>query len=274
MKLNLKKPIIFFDLETTGVDICKDRIVEISMLKVLPSGDEILKTKKINPTIPIPLESSMIHGIYDEDVANCPTFAQLARGMDEFMLGCDLGGYNLTKFDIPLLAEEFLRCNIDFDITNRAIVDVCRIFHQMEQRTLSAAYKFYCNKTLENAHSAEADTIATYEILKSQIQRYENVSMVAADLKEVFPIGNDMQQLHKFTAQNIADLAGRIIFNEQGVEVFNFGKHKNVPVEQVFKKEPSYYDWMMKGDFPLYTKKVLTRIKLRNSATFMKISIS
>lgn len=270
MKLNLKKPIIFFDLETTGIDICKDRIVEISMLKVLPTGEEILKTKKINPTIPIPLESSMIHGIYDEHVANCPTFAQLAKGMDDFLNGCDLGGYNLTKFDIPLLAEEFLRCNIEFDITSRSIVDVCRIFHQMEQRTLSAAYKFYCDKSLVNAHSAEADTLATYEILKSQIKRYENVSMVSADLKEVFPVGNDMQQLHKFTAQNCVDLAGRIIYNEEGVEVFNFGKHKNIPVEQVFKKEPSYYDWMMKGDFPLYTKKVLTNIKLRSS--FMKVS--
>ncbi|WP_026462651.1 3'-5' exonuclease [Adhaeribacter aquaticus] len=270
MKLNLKKPIIFFDLETTGVDICKDRIVEISMLKVLPTGEEILKTKRINPTIPIPLESSMIHGIYDEHVANCPTFAQLARGMDEFMQGCDLGGFNLNKFDIPLLAEEFLRSNIDFDITNRSVVDVCRIFHQMEQRTLSAAYKFYCDKTLENAHSAEADTIATYEILKAQIIRYENVSMVSADLKEVFPVSNDMQQLHKFTSQNAADLLGRIVFNADGVEVFNFGKHKNVSVEEVLRKEPSYYDWMMKGEFPLYTKKVLTRIKLRNS--FMKVS--
>lgn len=270
MHLNLKKPIVFFDLETTGVDICKDRIVEISMLKVLPTGDEILKTKKINPTIPIPLESSMIHGIYDEDVANSPTFAQLSKGMDEFLQGCDLGGYNLTKFDIPLLAEEFLRCNIDFDITNRAVVDVCRIFHQMEQRTLSAAYKFYCDKTLTHAHSAEADTIATYEILKAQIKRYENVSMVAADKEEVFPVCNDMQQLHKFTSQNIVDLAGRIIYNQDGVEVFNFGKYKNVAVEDVLKKEPSYYDWMMKGDFPLYTKKVMTRIKLRNS--FMKVS--
>lgn len=272
MKLNLKKPIVFFDLETTGVDICKDRIVEISMLKVLPTGEEILKTKKINPTIPIPLESSMIHNIYDDDVANCPTFAQLAKGMDEFLQGCDLGGYNLTRFDIPLLAEEFLRCNIDFDITNRAVVDVCRIFHQMEQRTLSAAYKFYCDKTLTNAHSAEADTIATYEILKAQITRYEGVPMVAADKEEVFPVSNDMQQLHKFTSQNTADLCGRIIFNAEGVEVFNFGKHKNVSVEAVLKREPSYYDWMMKGDFPLYTKKVLTKIKLRQASAFMKVS--
>ena len=270
MKLNLKKPIIFFDLETTGVDICKDRIVEICMLKVLPTGDEILKTKRINPTILIPLESSMIHNIYDEDVAHSPTFAQLARGMEDFMQGCDLGGYNLCKFDIPLLAEEFLRCNIDFDISNRAIVDVCRIFHQMEQRTLSAAYKFYCDKVLDNAHSAEFDTIATYEILKAQIQRYENISMVSADLKEVFPVSNDMQQLHKFTAQNTVDLCGRIVFNNDGVEVFNFGKYKNVPVTEVLRKEPSYYDWMMKGDFPLYTKKVLTKIKLRTA--FMKVS--
>lgn len=268
MKLNLRKPIVFFDLETTGTDICKDRIVEISVLKIMPDGEEILKTRKVNPTIPIPLESSMIHKIYDDDVKDCPTFAKVAKNLHDFLQGCDLGGYNLLKFDIPLLAEEFLRCDIEFDISNRAIVDVCRIFHQMEQRTLSAAYKFYCDKALTDAHSAEADTVATYEILKAQILRYENVSMVSADLKEVFPVSNDMEQLHKFTAQNTADLSGRIVYNNAGQEVFNFGKHKNVPVEQVLAKEPSYYDWMMKGEFPLYTKKVLTKIKLRGVTMF------
>lgn len=263
MKLNLKKPIIFFDLETTGTDICKDRIVEISLLKVLPSGEEVLKTRRINPTIPIPLESSMIHRIYDEDVAHEPTFQQIARNLDEFMKGCDLGGYNLIKFDIPLLAEEFLRAGIDFDITNRNIVDVCRIFHHMEQRTLSAAYRFYCDKTLENAHSAEADTIATYEILQAQLDKYENVAVINEEKQEVIPVQNDMQKLHLLTVQRTADLSGRIVFNNAGKEVFNFGKHKNIPVEDVLAKEPSYYDWMMKGDFPLYTKKVLTKIKLR-----------
>lgn len=263
MKLNLRKPIVFFDLETTGTDICKDRVVEISMLKVLPSGEEIIKTLRINPTIPIPLESSMIHKIYDDDVKHEPTFVQVAASIHEFMKGCDLGGYNLIKFDIPVLAEEFLRANIDFDIANRAIVDVCRIFHQMEQRTLTAAYKFYCEKSLANAHSAEADTIATYEILKSQIIRYEKVPVAGSDCKEDFPVVNNIQKLHKFTFQNTADLSGRIVFNAAGKEVFNFGKFKNVSVEEVLAKEPGYYDWMMKGEFPLYTKKVLTRIKLR-----------
>ena len=271
MKLNLRKPIVFFDLETTGLDICRDRIVEISMLKVLPSGEEIIKTMRINPTVPIPLETSFIHNIYDDDIKDAPTFAKVAHQVDAFLKGCDLAGYNLIKFDIPLLAEEFLRVDIDFDIANRAIVDVCRIFHQMEQRTLAAAYKFYCEKPLDNAHSAEADTIATYEILKAQLDRYEQVSTTDPDCKEEFPVTNDMQKLHKFTFQNTADLSGRIVFNAAGKEVFNFGKYKNVPVEEVFTKEPHYYDWMMKGDFPLYTKKVLTRIKLRSFKSSFKI---
>ncbi|MDX5436353.1 MAG: 3'-5' exonuclease [Pontibacter sp.] len=264
MKLNLKRPMVFFDLETTGTDICNDRIVEISVLKIMPDGEEILKTRRINPTIPIPLESSLIHKIYDEDVKDCPTFKQVAKNFDDFLKGCDLGGYNLLRFDIPLLAEEFLRCGIDFDIENRNVVDVCRVFHQMEQRTLSAAYKFYCDKSLENAHSAEADTIATYHILMAQLDRYQNTPLEIAEGVEEYPVQNDMEALHKFTTQKTADLSGRIVYNNAGQEVFNFGKYKNVPVEEVLKKEPSYYDWMMKGDFPLYTKKVLTRIRLRN----------
>ncbi|MDX5418823.1 MAG: 3'-5' exonuclease [Hymenobacteraceae bacterium] len=270
MKLNLKRPIVFFDLETTGTDICKDRIVEISVLKVMPNGEEVLKTRRINPTIPIPLESSLIHKIYDEDVKDSPTFNQIARNLHQFMEGCDLGGYNLVRFDIPLLAEEFLRVGIDFDIDNRNIVDACRIFHMMEKRTLSAAYKYYCDKTLDNAHSAEADTVATYHILKAQLERYENTVVEVAEGIEEMPIQNDMAQLHKFTFEKSADLAGRIVFNNAGQEVFNFGKYRNVPVEEVLTKEPSYYDWMMKGDFPLYTKKILTRIRLRN----MQSSIS
>lgn len=263
MKLNLKRPIVFFDLETTGTDICKDRIVEYSLLKVMPDGEEILRTRRINPTIPIPLESSLIHKIYDEDVKDCMTFKQVARDMEHFLKGCDLGGYNLLRFDIPLLAEEFLRCGIDFDIDNRNVIDACRIFHQMEQRTLSAAYRYYCDKKLENAHSAEADTVATYHILMAQLDRYQHTPVEIAEGVEEFPVQNDMEQLHRFTVQKTADLAGRIIYNNAGQEVFNFGKHKNVPVEEVLQKEPGYYDWMMKGDFPLQTKKVLTRIRLR-----------
>ena len=263
MKLNLKRPIVFFDLETTGTDICKDRIVEYSLLKVMPDGEEILRTRRINPTIPIPLETSLIHKIYDEDVKDCVTFKQVARDVEQFLKGCDLGGYNLLRFDIPLLAEEFLRCDIDFDIDSRNVVDACRIFHQMEQRTLSAAYRYYCDRKLENAHSAEADTVATYHILMAQLDRYQNIPLEVAEGVEEFPVQNDMEQLHKFTVQKTADLAGRIIYNNAGQEVFNFGKHKNVPVEEVLQKEPGYYDWMMKGDFPLQTKKVLTRIRLR-----------
>ena len=264
MKLNLKRPIVFFDLETTGTDICNDRIVEISVLKIMPDGEEILKTRRINPTIPIPLESSLIHKIYDEDVKDCPTFKQVAKNFEDFLKGCDLGGYNLLRFDIPLLAEEFLRCGIDFDIENRNIVDVCRVFHQMEQRTLSAAYKFYCDKSLDNAHSAEADTVATYQILMAQLDRYQNTPVEIAEGVQEYPVQNDMEMLHKFTTQKTADLSGRIVYNNAGQEVFNFGKYKNVPVEEVLQKEPGYYDWMMKGEFPLYTKKVLTRIRLRN----------
>ncbi|GAA4425714.1 3'-5' exonuclease [Pontibacter saemangeumensis] len=268
MKLNLKRPIVFFDLETTGTDICKDRIVEYSLLKVMPDGEEILRTRRINPTIPIPLESSLIHKIYDVDVKDCSTFKQVARDLEQFLKGCDLGGYNLLRFDIPLLAEEFLRCDIDFDIDNRNVIDACRIFHQMEQRTLSAAYKYYCDKKLENAHSAEADTVATYHILMAQLDRYQHTPIEISEGVEEYPVQNDMEQLHKFTVQKTADLSGRIVYNNAGQEVFNFGKHKNVPVEEVLQKEPGYYDWMMKSEFPLQTKKVLTRIRLRKVQLF------
>lgn len=264
MKLNLRKPIIFFDLETTGLDICHARIVEISMLKVLPSGEEILKTLRINPTVPIPLETSLIHNIYDDDVKDAPTFAQVAHQVEAFLKGCDLAGYNVIKFDIPVLAEEFSRVEIDFDIANRSIVDVCRIFHQMEQRTLTAAYKFYCEKPLANAHTAEADTLATYEILQAQLERYANVPVALPDCPDPYPVTNDVPKLHKFTFQHTADLAGRIGLNAAGQEVFNFGKYKNIPVAEIFAQDPHYYDWLMKGDFPLYTKKVFTRIKLRS----------
>ncbi|MFI3285458.1 MAG: 3'-5' exonuclease [Rikenellaceae bacterium] len=252
MKLNLKRPIVFFDLETTGVDTSKDRIVEISMVKIAPDGEETIKTRKINPQMPIPPSSTAIHGITDEDVKDCPTFSQIARSLEQFIAGCDFGGFNSNRFDLPVLVEEFMRAGVDIDFKRRKFIDVQNIFHKMEQRTLVAAYKFYCQKDLTNAHSAEADTIATYEVLKSQLDRYTELE-------------NDVDFLAKFsTHSESADFAGRIIYNEKGVEVFSFGKYRGVAVEEVFKREPSYYSWMMNGDFPLYTKKVITEIRCRN----------
>jgi DNA polymerase III, epsilon subunit and related 3''-5'' exonucleases len=250
MELNVKNPLVFFDLETTGIDLAKDRIVEICILKVMPGGKTETKTKRVNPTIPIPAQASAIHGIKDEDVASCPTFREIAKSLAQYVEGCDFAGYNSNKFDLPLLAEEFIRAEIDFDLKKRKFIDVQTIFHKMEQRTLSAAYKFYCNKDLENAHSAEADTIATYEVLMSQLDMYSNLQ-------------NDIDFLSEFSAKTRnVDFAGRIIFNDKDVEVFNFGKHRGRPVVEVLAAEPGYYAWMMNGDFPLYTKKVLTRIKL------------
>jgi DNA polymerase III subunit epsilon len=256
MQLKLNKPIVFFDLETTGINVASDRIVEISALKINVDGTRELKTARVNPTIPIPASSSAVHGIYDEDVKEAPAFKQLAKSLANFIEGCDLAGYNSNKFDVPLLAEEFLRADIDFDIKDRRLIDVQNIFHQMEQRTLVAAYKFYCNKTLENAHSAQADTTATWEILEAQLERYTDT------------LKNDVQFLHEFSSRSKnVDLAGRIIYNDKGVEVFSFGKHASKSVTETFKTEPSYYDWMMKGDFPLYTKKIITAIRLRSIAT-------
>lgn len=265
IKLNLTRPLAFFDLETTGVNIASDRIVEISILKVHVDGSKESKTHRVNPCMPIPYHSTMIHGIKDEDVANEKTFQELAGDLAKFLEHCDLAGYNSNKFDIPILVEEFLRAGIDFDVKNRRHVDVQNIFHQMEQRTLKAAYKFYCEKELENAHSAEADILATYEILLAQLKKYEHSEMTDAKGNRFKPVVNDVTHLHTFTQQHkTADLAGRIIFNEKGQEVFNFGKHKGRLVEDVLKEEPSYYSWMMNGDFPLYTKKVLTGIRLRS----------
>ncbi|MBE9510094.1 MAG: 3'-5' exonuclease [Bacteroidetes bacterium] len=251
MELNLRNPIAFFDLETTGINVASDRIVEISVLKVDPSSNEELLTQRINPTIPISKEALAIHGISNDDVSDKPTFAEFARKLANFLEGCDFAGYNCNKFDIPLLAEEFLRVDLDFDFKKHKVIDVQVIFHKMEQRTLSAAYKFYCNKKLENAHSAEADIIATYEVLKAQLDFYSNLK-------------NDVDYLSKFSShKKTVDLIGRIVYNQKGEEVFNFGKHKGEKVEDVFNKEPSYYNWIMNGDFPLFTKKVLTEIKLR-----------
>lgn len=252
MELNLRKPLVVLDLETTGVNIACDRIVEFSALKVSPGGAEEWLTLRINPGIPISPEATRIHGISDADVANEPHFKDVARRIAAFIEGCDLAGFNSMKFDIPILCEEFLRVDVDFNPARHRYVDVQVIFHKKEQRTLGAALKFYCQKELENAHSAQADTAATYEILKAQLDRYPDLE-------------NDIEKLSAFSAfNNNADLAGRFVFNEQGEEVFNFGKHKGKPVELVLKEEPSYYSWMMNGDFPMNTKQVLTAIKLRS----------
>src|SRR6056297_1056250 len=251
MDLNLKKPLVFFDLETTGTDIVNDRIVEISMLKIFPNGDQEGKTMKINPEVPINPKSIEIHGITDEDVKDSPTFAEVGKDIEKFIEGCDLAGFNSNRFDLPLLVEEFLRTGIDYDPKKQRFVDVQVIFHKMERRTLSAAYRFYCNKELTNAHSAEADTIATYEILKGQLDKYEDLE-------------NDVQKLSEFSSHNKnVDFAGRIVYDEEGNEIFNFGKYKGKPVEEVLQKDPGYYGWMINNNFPLYTKKILTSIKLR-----------
>lgn len=247
----MTNPILFFDIESTGLNVACDRIVEICALKVHPNGDQEIKTRRINPTIPIPAEAQAIHHISDEDVKDCPTFAQIAKSLAQWMKGCDIAGYNSIKFDIPLLAEEFLRAGVDFDFRKRKLIDVQNIFHKLEQRTLSAAYKFYCQKNLENAHSAEADTVATYEILKAQLDRYPE------ELK------NDMAFLADFsTRSKLADYAGRMVYNDKDEVVFNFGKHRGKKVTDVLRNEPSYYAWIMEGDFTRDTKKVLTEIKL------------
>ena len=264
MQLNLTRPIAFFDLETTGINVGSDRIVEISIVKIHTDNRKEIKTLRVHPTIPIPITSSKIHGIYDADVKDCPTFKELAPQLALFLENCDLAGYNSNKFDIPLLVEEFLRAEVDFDLKNRRLIDVQNIFHIMEPRNLSAAYKFYCNRPLENAHTAEADAVATYEIFLSQLKRYEDTEVEDANGKIHKPVQNDMNVLSVLTnrTKNV-DLAGRIVYNDKGVEVFNFGKHKEKSVEEVFAKEPSYYSWMMNGDFPLYTKRIITQIRLR-----------
>ena len=262
MKLKLKKPLAFFDLETTGTNVASDRIVEISILKLLPNGTKEIKTRKINPTIPIPLESSLIHGIYDADVKDEATFLAISKGLSEFLTDCDLAGFNSNKFDVPLLVEEFLRAGVDFEMENRNLVDVQNIFHQMERRSLSAGYEFYCNKNLENAHSAEADTVATYEILEAMLDKYANTELEIEKGIKTIPVVNDIEKLSVFTKRdNCVDLMGRIVVDSNGVTVFNFGKYKGKSVEQVLSDDPGYFSWMMHGDFPLYTKKVLEKIK-------------
>ncbi|WP_053977449.1 3'-5' exonuclease [Mangrovimonas xylaniphaga] len=251
MNLNLTKPICFFDLETTGVNISKDRIVEISILKVYPDGKEESNTWLVNPEMPIPPEVTAIHGVSDEDVADKPTFKELAKEIHNIIKDSDLGGFNSNRFDIPLLAEEMLRAEMDFDMKSRVAIDVQTIYHKMEQRTLSAAYQFYCNKNLDGAHSAEADTNATYEVLKAQVAKYDELE-------------NDAKFLAEFSSRKkFADFAGFIAFNKEEEECFTFGKHKGKRVQDVLNDEPGYFGWLLNADFPLYTKKVLTAIKLR-----------
>ena len=260
MQLSLKNPLLFFDIESTGLNVASDRIVEISIVKVSPGApgepNKVeVKTRRINPTIPITPGAQAIHGISDEDVKDCPTFKQVAKSLAHLMEGCDIAGYNSLKFDIPMLAEEFLRAGVEFDFRKRKLVDVQNIFHKKEQRTLKAAYKFYCGQNLDNAHSAEADTMATYEVLEAQLDRY------GADEED--PLQNDIGYLAKYSCQTrFVDYAGRIVLNDDDVPVFNFGKHKGRPVADVLRKEPSYYSWMMDGEFTLDTKQQLTKIKL------------
>ena len=253
MRLNLKKPIIFFDLETTGTNVTHDRIVEFSYIKVTPDGKEEKKTRRLNPGIKIPAEATAIHHITDDDVKDCPTFKMVAKDLIRIFEGCDIAGFNSNKFDVPMLMEEFLRCGLKFDVSNRRFIDVQTIFHKMEQRTLVAAYKFYCGKDLEGAHSALADTQATYEVLMGQLDRYPQLQ-------------NDMDYLAEFSTQNRnVDLAGRIIKNEQGDPVFHFGKYKGQRVKDVLQSDPGYYAWMLQGDFPQNTKDVMTALKIQFS---------
>lgn len=263
-QLKLTKPLAFFDLETTGVNVASDRIVEICIIKIMPDGKKEKLLERINPGVPIPLETSLIHGIYDKDIKDKPTFKKLGKAIANFIGSSDLAGYNSNKFDVPILVEEFLRAEIDFDLEGRRLVDVQNIFHQMEQRTLRAAYKFYCDKTIVNAHTAEADVEATYEVLLAQIAKYENTEFEDKKGNISIPVKNDVKALEEFSKVNKnVDLAGRIVMNDHGVEVFNFGKHVGKSVAEVLKKEPSYFAWMMNGDFPAHTKKVLTAIKLK-----------
>lgn len=252
MNLKLHRPLAFFDLETTGVVIGMDRIVELGILKILPDGTKTNKTWRINPEMHIPEAVSKIHGIYDKDVADCPTFKEIANDVNHYLNNVDLAGYNSNRFDVPLLVDEFLRAGIEFDIRGRKLIDVQHIFHKMEQRTLSAAYKFYCNQELIDAHSAEADVRATYEVLEAQLERYSD------------QLQPDAAFLHSFcnNSKNV-DLAGRIVYDDKKREVFNFGKYKGRLVADVFKTDPSYYDWMLKGDFSRDTKQVVTALRLR-----------
>jgi DNA polymerase-3 subunit epsilon len=270
MKLSLKIPLCFFDIEATGINVANDRIIEIAVIKVMPNGEVLRKANLLNPTIPIPAESTAIHGITEEDVKDKPTFKEVAREYARFFEGADLAGFNILKFDVPMLVEEFLRADVEFDYNRKKIIDSQKIFHLMEKRTLSAAYKFYCQKEMMNAHSAESDTEASMEVLLSQIEKYEDQEVTDGLNRKVGIIKNDMETLAKLVGDAMVDLAGRMIRNDKDEIIFNFGKHKNKTVEKVFKEEPAYYDWMMNGDFPLDTKRRLTEIKLAGLKTAMR----
>ena len=268
--LHLKRPLVVFDLETTGVQVGTDRIVEIAMIKISPDGSVVRKPEKagneyrilVNPEMPIPLESSLVHGVYDDDVKSKHTFGVIAPGLVKFLHNCDLGGFNSNRFDVPMLAEEFLRVGVDFGLEGRNLIDVQNIFHKMEQRTLKAAYRFYCDKELEGAHEAYPDTAATLEILVSQLEKYSDATISDSRGETVGPVPSDMDELHKFCQRtHNADLAGRLIYNDDGVIVFNFGKNKGVSVKELIERDPGYFGWMMNGDFPRYTKRVLEQIK-------------
>lgn len=252
MGLKLTRPLVFFDIESTGIDVATDRIIEICFLKLNPDGTKEIKTRRVNPEMPIPKEATAIHGITDEDVEDEPTFAKLAKSMAAWLDKCDFAGYNSNRFDVPLLVEEFHRAGVNIEIEKRQLIDVQNIFHKKEQRTLEAAYRFYCDKTLENAHSAEADTVATYEVLVGQLERYDDLE-------------KNVKFLAEFSAMNDnVDLAGRVIRNSEGTPIFNFGKHKGRSVVEVFEEEPSYYAWMMDSNFPQNTKNVITEIRLKS----------
>ena len=270
MKLSLKIPLCFFDIEATGINVANDRIIEIAVIKVMPNGEVLRKSNLLNPTIPIPAESTAIHGITEEDIKDKPTFKEVAREYARFFEGADLAGFNILKFDVPMLVEEFLRADVEFDYSRKKIIDSQKIFHLMEKRTLSAAYKFYCQKEIVNAHSADSDTEASMEVLLSQIEKYDGQDVTDGLNRKVGMIKNDMETLAKLVGDDMVDLAGRMVRNNKGEIIFNFGKHKSKTVEKVFKEEPAYYDWMMNGDFPLDTKRRLTEIKLAGLKTAMK----
>lgn len=263
MKLNLRNPVCFFDIESTGTNVTHDRIIEIAMIKVMPNGEILRKANLLNPTIPIPPESVVFHGITDEDVKDKPTFKEVARDYARFLEGADLSGFSILKMDVPMLVEEFIRAGVEFDYQKKKIIDTQKIFHLMEKRTLAAAYRFYMQKDLDDSHTAEADTEAAMQVLLAQLEKYQGQDVTDSSGKKVGEIRNDMEVLGRLISADMVDLAGRMILNDKGEEIFNFGKHKGKKVTQVLKDEPAYYDWMMNGDFPQDTKRKLTEIKLR-----------
>ncbi|MDR0206169.1 MAG: 3'-5' exonuclease [Bacteroidales bacterium] len=261
MKLSLNRPLVFFDVETTGLNVGKDRIIELALLKIYPDGKEEEKVWRINSEFPISKEAEAVHGISNKDLENEPVFSEIADEVLLFLENCDLAGYNSNKFDLPLLIEEFLRIGKDFELRDRMCIDVQNIFHKMEPRNLSAAYRFYCFKELIDAHQALADTRATFEVLKGQLAKYEGETHIDTKTGKATKLENNVKLLSEFSRENRSvDFAGHIVFNEKDEEVFNFGKYKGIPVKKVFTIEPPYYDWMMKADFPLYTKKIISKI--------------